>query len=178
MGGPVSKFLTLNLEWRQLEWPTITPKNAIPNLEWPDIIQKMPSQTWFSAKNVQKTQETLHFKAESWYAVCYTCPLFIVFSRFSAQKGLVVNKFRRFAQPMWQKRPCRATKIPLHALKKSQKNIVCSNGLQVWCRRSRYENTLSKALTGKPQGTQNQQKPEVNKEECLFKKTKVILQHQ
>lgn len=40
MGGPVSKILTLNLEWRQLEWPANTPKNAIPNLEWPDIIQK------------------------------------------------------------------------------------------------------------------------------------------
>ena len=32
MGGPVSKIYTLNLEWRELEWPVIIPKNDNPKL--------------------------------------------------------------------------------------------------------------------------------------------------
>ena len=88
MGGPFPKFLTRDLEWRQLEWPVITPKNAIPNLEWPDIIQKISKNAIPNVVQWKKCRtysgNPAFFQVESWYATLAHFLSF--FSRFPHRK--------------------------------------------------------------------------------------------
>ena len=61
-------------------------KMTIPNLDWPDIIQKKKKKhpkRGSVEKHVEKTREKVHFSSR--IMVCYACPLFIAFSVLSIQ---------------------------------------------------------------------------------------------